>query len=209
MIKAILKKLRRVTDEEKSLKRLAGAGLEKTDIAIDCGANVGKITDVMAQSGATVYAFEPNPYAFSKLEKRFAEMKHVHCINKGVMDHDDVMKLYLHENAGENQVYWSTGSSLLSFKGNVDEGSYVDIEVIDLCDFIAKLDRNIKVLKLDVEGVECEILTKMIETGLTERIAHIFVETHDEKIPELKEKTDNLRELIDKKRLKNIYLDWV
>ena len=44
--------------------------LKAGDIALDCGANVGKITVPMAQTGAAVYAFEPNPHAFAKLKEQ-------------------------------------------------------------------------------------------------------------------------------------------
>lgn len=43
--------------------------LSKKDIAVDCGANVGRFTEMMAQTGATVYAFEPNPDAFAVLSE--------------------------------------------------------------------------------------------------------------------------------------------
>ena len=35
------------------------------DLVIDCGANVGKVTDYFSSKGATVIAFEPNQFAFS------------------------------------------------------------------------------------------------------------------------------------------------
>src|SRR5215213_9742927 len=47
--------------ERRSLRRLRATGLKPGDLAIDCGANVGEITARMRASGATVYAFEPNP----------------------------------------------------------------------------------------------------------------------------------------------------
>ena len=70
--------------------------LGPNDIAIDCGANVGEVTEVMARRGAKVYAFEPNPYAFDVLQKRFADNPRVICLKKAVSDRDDVLKLFLH-----------------------------------------------------------------------------------------------------------------
>src|SRR5262245_60438695 len=93
--------------------------LQAHDIAIDCGANVGKITQFLAQQQATIYAFEPNPYAFRVLQEKFADAPHVHCLQKGVLDCNGVFPLYLHENADRDQIYWSTGSSLLACKSNV------------------------------------------------------------------------------------------
>jgi hypothetical protein len=47
-------------------------GLKPGGIAIDCGANVGDIATKLAKTGIRVYAFEPNPYAFQKLQSRVA-----------------------------------------------------------------------------------------------------------------------------------------
>ena len=178
------------------------------DVAIDCGANLGDVTVPLAAKGATVYAFEPNPHAFRVLKKRTARFPNVHCFNQGVLDRPDKLRLYLHKQAGGNQVKWANGSSLLAFKKNVDAGTSVEVEVIDLSAFIAKIDGPIKLLKLDVEGVECPILNKLIDTGCTARIERILVETHDRKIPELREETDALRRRIAAAGLTHIELDW-
>jgi len=194
--------------EHKAQKQLSSIKLGKDDIAIDCGANVGDITQHLCKSGATVYCFEPNPYAFKVLRDRFSNMQNVHCIQKGVSDKNGRMKLYLHEHSDKNEVYWSTGSSLLEFKYNVLSNKYVEVEIIDLCEFIESLNRRIRILKMDVEGVECAIIRKIINSGIVDKIDYAFVETHDHKIPELKEETNAIRELIQQQGIENINLDW-
>ena len=184
------------------------AALGPDDGAVDCGANVGNVTARMASKGATVYAFEPNPYAYQVLKERFLGVPNVHCLNKGVLDRDDTMQLYLHENAHEDQVKWSTGSSLLEDKGNIDPDSFVEIEVIDLARFIKELDREIEVLKMDVEGVECQIINKLIDSKVIDNIKFLIAETHEKKNPSLKEETDKLRKRIDEENLSNINLNW-
>jgi len=209
MMRNILRELMPAkTPEQKARKQLFSIKLGKTDIAIDCGANVGNITQHLCKSGATVYCFEPNPYAFKVLEDRFSNMQNVHCIQKGVSDKESMMKLYLHENSDKDEVHWSTGSSLLSCKGNVLNDKYVEVEIIDLTEFVDSLNHRVRILKMDVEGVECAILNKFISSGVIDKIDYAFVETHDHKIPELKEETDAIRELIKQKRIKNINLDW-
>ncbi|MCE9611229.1 MAG: FkbM family methyltransferase [Chthoniobacter sp.] len=178
------------------------------DIAIDCGANLGDVTVPLAARGATVHAFEPNPHAFRVLQKRTARFPNVHCHNQGVLDRPEKLRLYLHKQAAKNQVKWANGSSLLAFKANVNAGTSVEVEVIDLSAFIMEIAGPIKLLKLDVEGVECPILNKLIDTGCTARIERILVETHDRKIPELREETDALRRRIAEAGLTHIELDW-
>ena len=116
------------------------------------------------------------------------------------------MKLYFHEHSDNNEVFCSTGSSLLSYKYNVRKDKYIDVEIVDLCGFIKSLDRRIKILKMDIEGAECPILEKIINTGALDAIDHIFVETHDHKIPELVQETNRLRALV--RVGKKINLNW-
>jgi len=182
--------------------------LQPGDIAIDCGANVGNITAKMARKGVIVYAFEPNPYAFQILKKRFLKSKNVYCLNQGVYDKNDRLRLYLHKNAYIDQIKWSTGSSLLSFKSNINPQAFIDIELIDLSQFIKNLNRKIKLLKIDVEGVECQIINKLIDTRIIECIDCLIAETHDKKVPELKIMTNKLKKRIIEEKLLNINLRW-
>lgn len=188
---------------------LSAVELSQGDIAIDCGANIGDVTKILCETGARVYAFEPNPSAFLVLRSRMKRKKNVFCINKGVYDENTTMKLYLHERAPEDQVHWSTGSSLLPFKNNVCKNTFVQIEVIDLCGFIDRLNQPVKLLKLDVEGVEFRILKKLVETGLVFRIEHIFAETHEDKIPQLKKEYEEIQQLIAEKNIQHINLQWI
>ncbi|NPV85829.1 MAG: FkbM family methyltransferase [Anaerolineae bacterium] len=182
--------------------------LKPGDIAIDCGAGVGEITEVMAMSGAQVFAFEPNPYAYQVLCERLAQYPNVQLINKGVHTHNGASRLYLHKQAAEDPVKWSTASSLLVFKRNINPQNFVEIELIDLAQFILHLQQDVKVLKMDVEGIECPIVNHLIDSGAIQHIRHLLVETHDQRIPELKEETDALRLRIQRERRHNINLDW-
>ena len=93
--------------------------LRPGEIAIDCGANVGKVTRIMALSGAQTYAFEPDPNAFKALLKNAKEFDNVVCLNKAVSDHDGMEKIYFNNRYNENSEKWSTGSTLLRDKPNV------------------------------------------------------------------------------------------
>jgi len=184
------------------------ADLHNGSLAIDCGANVGEVTGKMAKNGATVYAFEPNPYAFAQLARKFAKDDNVVCINKAVLDRNTKVKLFFHEKSDQDEVYWSTGSSILDFKTNVDTNKSCEVEAIDLVEFIKDLNRFVDVLKIDVEGAECPIINKIIDSGIYRNIGTILVETHDDKIPELAAETEVLRKKISAMRIGNIVLDW-
>ena len=182
--------------------------LNKYDIVIDCGANIGDVTELLAKNGTTVYAFEPNPYAFEVLNNRFDKRDNVICEMKAVGIRDDEAELFFHENSTQDELIWSTGSSLLSCKTNIDKNKSVKTEVIDLANFIKRIDGNIKLIKIDIEGMECELLDHLIDEGVLSDIDLVLVETHENKIPELIEPTFRLKNKIKKHRLNNIYLNW-
>lgn len=183
--------------------------LKPGDIAIDCGANVGEVTAIMAEKGATVYAFEPNPYAFKLLKKRFDKNNNVILINKGVWDKKGILPLYLHENNDLNPEKHSVSSSILESKKNIDKINFVEIELINLIDFIENLNHEVALLKLDVEGAEVDILNKLIYSKSIKNIREILVETHEKQIPELFKPTQALRIEIKKLGLNHINLNWV
>lgn len=189
--------------------RLLFNSLKTGEIAVDCGANVGEHTRLMAQNGATVYAFEPNPFAFEVLKENFKNWPNVIPINKGVWIFDGQMRLYFHENSDQDEVKWSSGSSMLSYKSNINPHKYRDVPVIDFIKFINSLAGPIRVVKIDIEGGEGEILRKIIAEGLYARVDKIIVEAHDDKIPELKGIMDQIRRTIRDRKIQNIHLDWM
>ncbi len=180
----------------------------RSEVAIDAGANIGTYTRILANHGAEVIALEPNKIAFNSLNQKYSNNPKIKIVNKGLYDINCKMPLYMHKNAEEDPLLYSIGSSIIKSKGNVGENSE-NIELIGICELIDSIDKKIKLLKMDVEGAENKILLKLIDTEYYKKITHIFVETHDADIPELKEETDHIRQLIRKKRIKNINLNWV
>ena len=166
------------------------------DIAIDCGANLGAITRILAAGGATVHAFEPNPDAFGVLQVAVGKMPNVHLHAAAVLDAPGRMTLHLHMNYDRNPERFSSGSSLIAEKRNVDGGRGVEVEVVDLVAFIAGLPGPVKLLKIDIEGSEYAILHALIDRGVIDRIESIFVETHAHAIPSLRETDARLRQRI-------------
>lgn len=198
-----------LTPEDSSVFRI----LKQGDIAIDCGASVGDVTTKMAAQGATVYAFEPNPITFKHLQKRFENTPTVTCLNQGVLDKNSQLPFYFHQDIDlsreNNPLVAANGSSLLAFKRNVNKENFVEVEVIDLAAFIEQLPQRVKLLKIDVEGVEYEILNRLIDTKVYKQIDQILVETHEKKIPELRPKHKQLQEKITKEHITNINLNWM
>jgi FkbM family methyltransferase len=188
---------------------MAALGVMRGDVAVDCGANVGNVTAALARRGAFVHAFEPSPAAFAVLAERFGGVANVALRPQAVLDRADTVRLYLHVDAADDPVGASVGSSVLPFRGNVDEERYVDVEAIDLSAFVLALPGAVKVVKIDVEGAECSIVNRLIDTGAIERAETVLVELHDRHIPELSGDYTALRERLRREGLESrVLTDW-
>lgn len=182
--------------------------LSEQDIAIDCGANVGIYTKMMADSGAQVYAFEPNPVAYEALKKNTQGYSNVKLFNAATTVDPGSVKLYMHKKAQHDPLLYSVSSSILAAKSNVDSGFYEEVEAVVLADFIEGLNGPVKLLKMDVEGAEVALLNHLIDRGLHSVIKQGFVEVHDRRIANLRKPTQALRERLAEEGASHITLDW-
>jgi FkbM family methyltransferase len=182
------------------------ADLTKDDVVLDCGANVGKFTVPLAQSGAQVHAFEPDPVAYDLLASAVAQWPNVTVHNTAVSNVAGKSRLFLHQQRDEDPVFMSTGSSLLSSKTNVDPQNFVEVELVRLSEFILQFNR-VALMKMDIEGHEIEVLNDLIDTDAISRVQRSFVELHDRKNPHLLEATRRLRKRIEQKGI-NADLSW-
>lgn len=185
------------------------ASLGPGDIAIDCGANLGVVSQKIAEKGALVFAFEPNPFVFEVLKNQLLSYPNVVCINKGVWHKNDKLHLYLHQHYQTDPVGSAYASSLLSNHPVTRPHQYVEVDVIDLTEFIERLNRDIKLVKIDIEGAEFELLEKIVAKDLHLRIEKIVVENHEWLIPDLKAKADHFRQVMQEKQIRNIDLNWI
>ncbi len=183
--------------------------LDTGSIVLDCGANVGDITKKFAGTGATVYAFEPDPIAFGILNRRFKTNSNIILIQKGVWDKNADMALYSHTEQNEKEAAFTVSSSIVSTKQNVDVAKQQVIQVVDLSEFIKALGKRVTLIKLDVEGAEIEILKKIIATGTYKLFDAMYVETHETKIPGHKDELISIRALLRHHKISNIHLNWL
>lgn len=197
IVKTFLKKIYRriVPARAEDSFRIAVRRLRPGDVVIDCGANVGDYTLLLAASGATVHAYEPDPVAFDVLSSRLGTFPNVHLHQLAVSNTDGIAKLYLHTTRGLDPLKASTGSSLVVTKTNIDPETFVQVGLTRLSDVIEKLGR-IRIMKMDIEGHEIEVINDLIDTGTITKIERLFVELHDRKNPQLASATRELRDNI-------------
>lgn len=147
------------------------------DLCIDLGANVGTFTLRMADTGADVVSFEPDPGARSVLEQAIAGRDNITLIPKAAGHEHDTLRLYRSAKWDANNPGDHTESSSLV---NPGEGAHsIEVEVVDIIAFIEGLDRDVRLIKMDIEGAEWAIMNRLIDHPVLQRIDCIFVETHE------------------------------
>lgn len=162
------------------------ARIEPGDVVVDIGANIGAFTILAASRGARVYAFEPNPEAFSILERNIRE--------NGFSDRVDARELAIAGHAGELEIsipdsekIYSLGSATTCAPGREQLAAVPEVR---LRSFLVRAQTlssvaseipgtfpAIRFLKIDCEGAEWEIL-RSLEAGGTGVSTHIAMETH-------------------------------
>jgi FkbM family methyltransferase len=134
-------------------------------VIIDCGANVGLSVIFFKHlyPKCKITAFEPDPVLFSYLERNIASLNY------------ENIKLY-------QKAIWTENGNIdfLSeggFSGKISKDKLnsktVSVQAVRLSDF---LQEKIDFLKIDVEGVETEILEECAH--LLKNISFIFIEYH-------------------------------
>ena len=144
---------------------LNSMSFEEGDVIIDCGANSGDLTLELKKraSKARYVGVEPNPEDFKVLKKN-VDLETSECVNKALGERNEALKFYVcTENAD---------SSL------VEPPSYtevVEVEVVRLDDLCNELGiKKIKLLKLEAEGYEPEILNGA--AGVLNSIEYVAVD---------------------------------
>jgi FkbM family methyltransferase len=152
-------------------------------IFLDCGANRGQsIVYAKKQFGSDIeiYSFEAVTILFNKLVDKWKEDPKVHLHNLAVWDKKDKVKIYI-------STEWSDASTLYleKFDRKIDKDIYVEVDSIDLSEFIKNnfTPEDYIILKLDIEGAEYDVLYHLAKTGILSYINELWGEWHLDKFP--------------------------
>jgi len=145
-------------------------------VIFDIGAAVGDKTIIFLKSfpGATVYSFEPQTESLEKLKERTVAYKdRIKTFDSGFFNKNDTVVLNINP-------YRKDSSSILPLQKwmnqNIRENEKMTIQVIKIDDFIKKQKiEHIDFIKIDVEGVEKEVLEGGKET-FQDKIDNVFIE---------------------------------
>lgn len=176
---------------------------------IDLGANVGLFTRYMAAHAKRVIAFEPDPWTVATLKKNVADLTNVEVVEAAAGTADRMVELYRAAEFMNDPQAASESSSIVSGKLNIDNMAFISVQECDFIRFLQELDADIAVIKIDIEGAEVELLEKLLASPVLDRIGHVFVETHEKKIPALADRTAELRRVVATLRKPVFNMDWI
>lgn len=140
---------------EPELVQFVRDNLEKGDVFVDVGANIGLVALEASRkvgSSGLVLALEPNPWVFKKLVEvqQLNKCENIRSLELAASDSKDLG--VLHMNSIDSMLM--TRSSM-QFK---DEGAVAVKVFVGRIDDICSTAGNIKLLKIDVEGAEMAVL---------------------------------------------------
>jgi FkbM family methyltransferase len=147
---------------------LVEADLDERSTVLDVGAYVGEWSEEIADRyGSTIFAFEPNPRAFRRLEARFRERPNVMCFEYGLAGADARAALALD----------GPGSTIDDRPGSF--GS-TEVQLRDVAAVIEELGLpQIDLCKMNIEGGEYDVFDRLIGTGLIARMRIVSVQFHE------------------------------
>ena len=153
-------------------KYVGGTGYapREGDVIVDVGAGIGEFTLWCADAGARVVAFEPDPLAFSCLERNTASLRNVSIFPYALWKEN--ARLRLHGSIDTTQ------SSLIEDGKSNSRDADVEAWPLDLVQPIVRLP-VIDFMKIDGEGVEPEILAGAVRTLRRTRVLGVDVGASD------------------------------
>ena len=175
------------------------------DIAVDLGANVGAVTRRLAATGATVHAFEPDPDTFAELKANVGGLPGVHLHQAAAGVAADRLILRRSPKLERNRARYSQSASLVHQTG----GAGVEVEVIDFPVFLSELDRDVALVKMDIEGAEWDLLDGLRRHPVLGRVDALFVETHERQdYAQLRPRLDALQDWAERIERPYVNLFW-
>lgn len=212
---AVIRRAKRNLRKASAEGFLAGvcAMLRPGDLVMDCGANMGVVTVVLAATGADVIAYEPDPFAFKILQEKFAEMPNVTLVQAAVGVGSGTVRLMRADNFETNPTGASVKSTILDGGRRIDTENSVEVPLIDFPGLVREKTAErggIAFVKMDIEGAELDILEKMDAEELFQHVRCLVAETHERKFRDLKDRYRAMRESFAVKYpAGRVNLDWI
>ena len=141
------------------------ARLGKGDVAVDVGASGGLLTAALARTvgpAGRVFAFEPADRAFRLLQRMaaFNDLDNVTIEKRAVSSASGAVQFAEYPFSPDDDVAWRPEASALFSAASIDAGRArtYEVAVTTLDEYFAAGEFDVKLVKIDVEGFETEVL---------------------------------------------------
>ena len=152
--------------------------IENKDIyIIDIGANIGWYSFIFGKYGYKVISFEPSKINNYILRKNYCLNKEVNItiINKGLYNEEKICDLYnLINNEGNGMAICENNNTLPDFLFKNKTGEIILTKLSNYIPFLS--DKNLALIKIDVEGSEGKAFEGGIELITKYHVPFIFIE---------------------------------
>ncbi len=145
------------TGEAKFLHQFLQNSNEPT--VFDVGANVGNYTQKVMEANpqSHVFAFEPHPKNFEKLQQRFHQNRHVQPIHAGCGIEKSILQLFDYQDNNGSSHATLYREVLQDLRGK--NTLAIEVAILSLDDFMRQHQiPKIDLLKIDTEGNELQVL---------------------------------------------------
>jgi FkbM family methyltransferase len=189
--RAVLKKARKALSHGQSV-RFHRALVQEGDLVFDIGANVGDMTALYLELGATVVSVEPQEECLKRLEKRYERHPRVSIVPMAVGAVEGEQEMLLSDIRSPLSSMSPVWIAAVKSSGRFPYygwGRSVAVQVTTLDSLIA-LYGEPEFCKIDVEGFEREVFK-----GLSRPLARLSFEFHAEYIGEALACLESLRDL--------------
>lgn len=136
--------------------------LNSKSVVFDCGGYDGDFTDeINRRYGCNIVVFEPVPSNYEKLKQRFAKKSKIRLLNSGIGGHCRIQKMNIKGN----------------MTGMFAQGDEFEANVVGIDSMLSEYPQ-VDLLKLNIEGMEFEVLERILELGAASRFKNIQVQFH-------------------------------
>lgn len=139
--------------------------LNKDSVVIDGGGFNGEFTDeILKKTFHKIYIYEPDTNFYNDLLKKYKFEKKVEILNLALFNKEQTINLSKNSNA----------SSIME---NSEDGT--EVKAVDISKEFKKY-KDIDLLKLNIEGAEYDVISRLIETQEINKVKYLLVQFHKE-----------------------------
>jgi FkbM family methyltransferase len=156
-------------DGSEHTKRIDFAGINEDSIVYDLGGWRGDwASDIYAKYKAKINIFEAVPEYADHIIERFKKNSDIKTYKYGLGCINEKISIYIGKE----------GSSV--FKNNNTSSAAKKIEIIDINQHFREFDiTSISLIKINIEGGEYDLMDRILEKNLQNKIDRFFIQFHD------------------------------